>query len=257
MKSIHAFILLSILRNTFAQTTYNAVLMDGVNGTQLYFPQSNQSPQNNINYGLEHCKFSIGLSLNNSAYFICDDLLKRFNPADQTTTPCANLITSREGASAAVLNNEIIVCGGRSTLKKDANLLFSCEKYNPITNQWANIASLPTAVAQFAMATLNNNVYVFGGYTGNTSPCSGSSTVYQYDGKCHKEYTHTQLSQRAPMIVHSFVAVRDRRMVYVRMPCCNVICIRCQRIVGQMRGHCLLLEHCILWFCLMVCLGSF
>ncbi len=181
MHVISITVLLSLLSllHIVASQYYNAILMDGVSGTQLYYPQD-QNAINNLTFGLQHCKFSIAFNINNFAYFICDGTLKRFNSVNLTTTNCDNLITSRQGAGATVFNNEIVVCGGASTSNKDAPLLSSCEKYNTDADQWTQMTSLPIAISSLAMATISNRLYVFGGFTGDTSPCSGSSAVYVY-----------------------------------------------------------------------------
>jgi hypothetical protein len=95
--------------------------------------------------------------------------------------------TVRRSHGATLVDGTIIVCGGeihcynvthyneligRTT---DLVIISSCEQSNVGVTSWAAIASLPVAVMQLKMVTLNNKAYAIGGYQAPTS-------VLMYDG---------------------------------------------------------------------------
>lgn len=70
----------------------------------------------------------------------------------------ANMSTPRHLHAAAALGGNVYVCGGWAS-----GYHASCERYNPESNQWSDVASLPSARVQQAMAAVKGRILSFGG----------------------------------------------------------------------------------------------
>ena len=66
--------------------------------------------------------------------------------------------TGREHHAAAALGGWLYVAGGRLPSNTDA-----FERYDPATNTWTELPSLPTARSGIAAAVLDGRIHVFGG----------------------------------------------------------------------------------------------
>jgi len=77
--------------------------------------------------------------------------------------------TPRTRARAAVLDNLIYVAGGYNTGISTLNggYLGVVEAYDPVADSWTGKAGLGVAVADVGLASLNGNLYAFGGITNN------------------------------------------------------------------------------------------
>jgi N-acetylneuraminic acid mutarotase len=74
----------------------------------------------------------------------------------------ASMPTARYGLGVVEgLNGEILAIGGGNGEGERFDLV---EAYNPTTNTWATKAPMPAANRDFGIATINNKVYVVGGY---------------------------------------------------------------------------------------------
>jgi N-acetylneuraminic acid mutarotase len=90
------------------------------------------------------------------------------------------------GSSAtALIGGMIYVAGGvvGSTAGSTAGTGTTnlAARYNPATNTWTMIASMPQGRNHAAAATDGQKMYVFGGRTGNNNTSNGYNTVQIYD----------------------------------------------------------------------------
>jgi hypothetical protein len=163
---------------------WSGIVLDGTSNTQLYIPGNPPIKTSNVNFGLSHLVGQEAVMLNGRAYFIggysptnvtYTNTVTIFNPSTNTSTTGAPLNIARRTHGATVVNDMIIVCGG-SNVSTD---LSSCEQYNPSTQKWIMITSLPTLSLRFVMATLNNRAYAFGG----SAACVITPPVYMFNGQ--------------------------------------------------------------------------
>jgi N-acetylneuraminic acid mutarotase len=167
----------------------NTILLDGQMGkTQIYTPGAQSNPMT-PNFGLPNLYGSVAVMFNGLAYFIGGEIISFFDkvtvfdPSTNTTSIGSTLKHARAYHKATIVNDTIIVCGGVN----DTSILSSCEQFNETTQEWYEIASLPKPITYFAMATLNNHAYVYGGYIANTGDrCGDTAHVYMYNGSTWK-----------------------------------------------------------------------
>jgi hypothetical protein len=175
-------ILLLIVFQICSCDTWSGIVMDGYFGdgkTQLYVPGNPPINTANVNFGLSHLSQQAAVILNGNAYFIgggYTTAVTMFNPSTNTSTIGAPLNVVRFAHAATIVGDTIIVCGGSDGTK----YLASCERYNPSTQKWNMITSLPTISQSFVMATLNNRAYAFGK---SDVACVSAPPVYMFDGQ--------------------------------------------------------------------------
>jgi len=88
-----------------------------------------------------------------------------YDPANNTWSAAASMITDRYYAGAVLLpNGQVLVAGGRN-----AGVLNTVERYNPATNEWLPVEPMDT-VRQAPTASLlpDGRVFIVGGHTGGT-----------------------------------------------------------------------------------------
>ena len=106
---------------------------------------------------------------------------EEFDPGASTwTTKAPMALGARGGLGAASFGNKIYAIGGRSgTTFGDGTIFNRNEVYDPTTNVWTTLATLPTAVSDnYATVAFGGKVYVFGGAT---SPSTVIGAVQTYD----------------------------------------------------------------------------
>jgi N-acetylneuraminic acid mutarotase len=104
-----------------------------------------------------------------------------YNPTANTWTAVASMPTSRyHHAAAALADGRVLVCGGRSVVVPNpAVRLASAHVYNPATDTWAAVASLPKVTVNHAAASLpDGRALVCGGFTGSSAQQSVEAYVY-------------------------------------------------------------------------------
>ncbi|EHS59321.1 hypothetical protein WG8_0536 [Paenibacillus sp. Aloe-11] len=90
--------------------------------------------------------------------------IEEYDPQTNTWTTKSPMSTPRMGLAAAVLNNEIYVIGGNTdTATLSGPGTAEVEKYNPKTDTWSKVPSMPTARGFLSAVSLNNAIYVAGG----------------------------------------------------------------------------------------------
>ena len=116
-----------------------------------------------------------------------------YDPANDTWKALAPLPTKRGSPTAAVVNGKIYVIGGAATNEgsKEASIhparphrvVGTNEVYDPATNSWATLSSMPTARNHVAVGVVNGKIYVIGGRLGSgfIGRAANTDTVEGYD----------------------------------------------------------------------------
>ncbi|KAE8558469.1 Kelch repeat-containing protein [Paenibacillus polymyxa] len=87
-----------------------------------------------------------------------------YDPQNNTWTTKSPMSTPRMGLASAVLNNEIYAIGGNTATDTISGPgTAEVEKYNPKTDTWSKVTSMPTARGFLSAISLNNSIYVAGG----------------------------------------------------------------------------------------------
>lgn len=149
------------------------------------------------------------VSLNSVAYFIggldkaysttVDAYCQQTNSWSSTT-----LNYARIWHAATVVNDTIIVCGGINGTQ--LNGMSSCEQFDPSTQIWNIIASLPVPIYYHSMTTLNGRAYLFAG-TNTTNWCQNNSAVYMFNGSMWTALNAMPVALRE----HASVAIDEER----------------------------------------------
>lgn len=94
----------------------------------------------------------------------------KYTPFNNTWSTPASMKMERCRFSLNVLGNHIYAVGGVTDALSLCNITNTCEKYDPKTDQWQYIPSLPTYVTQHASASCEDNVtkklFISGGVEG-------------------------------------------------------------------------------------------
>lgn len=93
------------------------------------------------------------------------------------TTYLADMTYDRAQHCMEILADRFYVAGGVSNLEKFYTDQLSCETYNPVTDSWTAIISLPLPHVGGASAVQEEKVYILGGY-------------------CQEDYTENRLIHR-------------------------------------------------------------
>jgi N-acetylneuraminic acid mutarotase len=98
-----------------------------------------------------------------------------YDPASDTWTTRAPMTGLRSEMSGVVLGNRLHVVGGYQGLVEFPTELPVLEAYNPATNRWMKLASLPTGHAGGSAAVANGKLIYASGFGGEVA-----SEVYAY-----------------------------------------------------------------------------
>jgi N-acetylneuraminic acid mutarotase len=122
--------------------------------------------------------YAIGGSLGPASNYSGMNTVEEYDPATDTWTKKANMITRRKYISACSLNGKIYVFGGEEDLYTLP--LSSGEVYDPVTDTWKEITNMPSVLEEPSADMLNGKAYVCGG-TLTASPATPVSTMYEYN----------------------------------------------------------------------------
>jgi N-acetylneuraminic acid mutarotase len=86
-----------------------------------------------------------------------------YDPSTDTWTALAPMPTAREHLAAALVDTLIYVVGGRSNEGFGLENRRTLEAYDPSTDSWTTLASMPTARGGLTAAAAGGRLYVFGG----------------------------------------------------------------------------------------------
>lgn len=108
-----------------------------------------------------------------------------FDPATNTWTSRAPMITARNHAAAGVIDNRIYVAGGRagSVFIPNALNLDLVEVYDPATDRWSIVSPMPTARSAAAWGVHDGKLYVAGGEIRHRDIWGTYTTVEAFDPK--------------------------------------------------------------------------
>jgi N-acetylneuraminic acid mutarotase len=110
------------------------------------------------------------------------NLTRRYNISQNTWTlgtPGPPPIRAEIGYGDNAHGGFVYVIGGRSV----SGVINNNDRYDPATDTWQSLASMPTARAAAATAVLDNSIYAIGGRLIGGGPCSGFEVdaVERYD----------------------------------------------------------------------------
>lgn len=86
--------------------------------------------------------------------------VEAYNPATNTWSTKASMISSRQGAALGVLDGRLYLVGGVDGYGDDG---VTTDVYDPATNSWAHQPVLPRPRIYPGVASVNGRLYVFGG----------------------------------------------------------------------------------------------
>jgi len=91
-------------------------------------------------------------------------LNEEYDPQTDTWTTKAPMPTARNGLAVAVVNNRIYAIGGATDFDPWTNNLNVVEEYDPFSDTWRTVQSMPTARSLLSAAAVGNNIYAIGGW---------------------------------------------------------------------------------------------
>lgn len=101
--------------------------------------------------------------------------VEMFDPGTGSWTAKASMPTGRRAAAVGSLNGRVQIMGGELDPNTPTGVYAQNEEYDPATNTWRALTSMPVPKHGPASATIGSGVYVFGG--GTTSGSSSTSTI--------------------------------------------------------------------------------
>src|SRR5712691_7825789 len=101
---------------------------------------------------------------------------------DSWSAGAAAPVPTRAGAASGETTHGgfLYVIGGENS----TGVLFDLQRYDPVTDMWTPLMSMPTARAGAAAAVIDDGIFVIGGRQSTGGPCSGGpylTTVEKYD----------------------------------------------------------------------------
>jgi len=92
---------------------------------------------------------------------------------NDTIIPIANMPSHFNDMRTVSYNGEVYMFGATN----NTNQVDTTYKYNPITNTWSQLASIPTARGEIGAAEVNGIVYCIGGWSGSPSNLNEAYTI--------------------------------------------------------------------------------
>ena len=90
-------------------------------------------------------------------------LNEEYNPQADTWTTKTPMPTARNGLGVAVVNNKIYAVGGATDFNPWTNNLNVVEEYDPSSDTWRTVQSIPTSRSLLSTAAIGNKIYAIGG----------------------------------------------------------------------------------------------
>lgn len=143
-----------------------------------------------------------GAAINGKIYIVCGvdnsgchNELREYDPVTNTYMPKAPFPgTVRQGGICFALNGYLYYGGGEGASFAQGPYT-DMWKYDPMTNQWAQGASLPAAFAYAASVVADGKGYVLGGLNSVTNVINDSIRIYD-----PSQDTWTSVAMPAPMV---------------------------------------------------------
>ena len=103
---------------------------------------------------------------NNRIYVIggIPRIIEEYNPISRQWQKMNDMLDPRRGFSQVVMKDDIYLIGGFTPTNRHPKYLATVDVYNPQTQAWSNIRSMPTAIRPYGAAAVNGKIYVLGGY---------------------------------------------------------------------------------------------
>lgn len=89
--------------------------------------------------------------------------LEEYDPATKTWSERAAMPTGRSGGAGAVLEGKLYVFGGEGNSKSPLGIFGDVEAYDPVSNSWRKLASMPTPRHSISAAVVGRRIYLPGG----------------------------------------------------------------------------------------------
>lgn len=121
-----------------------------------------------------------------------------FDPQTNMWSTAPSMPTPRAGLQAIVVNDQIFLIGGKrySTINPHYVETSINECFDPTTETWSTKASMPTPVFNYAVATVNKQIYVLGGARLSEAP--NTLTILTANQVYDAETDRWSLSQSLP-----------------------------------------------------------
>jgi N-acetylneuraminic acid mutarotase len=91
------------------------------------------------------------------------DTLEVYDPATDTWTTAASMSTARTTLAGAVVDDKLYAAGGVMSNSMGFSYVSTLEAYDPASNSWTTVASMPIARSSAAAAAIDGKLYVVGG----------------------------------------------------------------------------------------------
>jgi N-acetylneuraminic acid mutarotase/subtilisin family serine protease len=105
------------------------------------------------------------------------NVLEVFDPVSKTWTRKANMPTGLSMPKAVSLNGCLYVVGGHKLVGSNIEFSQSVYKYDPTSNSWSTVASLPVPRVNHGLVTVNGKIYAIGG----NNSTGVLDSIYEYD----------------------------------------------------------------------------
>jgi N-acetylneuraminic acid mutarotase len=117
-----------------------------------------------------------GISINFTTYQT--GINEMYDPTTDTWTNKTSMPMAYANLNAVTVNGMIYVMGG--TTANSGKMMFygKNELYNPITDSWQSLTSMPIPVGKFGMVAVGNQIYVIGGQTNEPIKYSNQTQIY-------------------------------------------------------------------------------
>jgi hypothetical protein len=112
-------------------------------------------------------------------------LNEEYDPETDTWTTKAPMPTARNGLAVVEVNDRLYAIGGATDFNPWTNNLNVVEEYDPSTDAWTTVESMPTSRSLLGAAVVNNKIYSIGGmgssgYLDTNEEFSGTSGLVGY-----------------------------------------------------------------------------
>ena len=117
-------------------------------------------------------------SMKNGTYLICGGINKGigkisqkayiYNPRNNTVIKIDNCIDARYTFNLIEMDRYAYAIGGRTWGEDDQAILNTCERYNPATEKWEQMAQLNHPRCSAMAFQLSNRIFILGGYSGQS-----------------------------------------------------------------------------------------
>ncbi|MBI5099528.1 MAG: hypothetical protein HZB30_09860 [Nitrospirae bacterium] len=116
--------------------------------------------------------------------YVAVNFVEEYDPVTNTWTSKASKPTPVSGAPAALYNGEIYLFGGMYDYDSDSgSAIYSdvVEAYNPVTDTWRFITSIPAKIGNMAVAVSGSTAYLIGGIYADGNNAATDVIAYNFE----------------------------------------------------------------------------